>query len=434
MSAINEPFLYLLISLSAYYLYSGGLNAAFSANVTKSWRTPAVIAELIVKGFVFVSYIVIYGFSCNYMATTIDPLPENRTTANADVVIPLVRIQYLFAITSILTVSFLVTQLNLYFSWDWFKEHKAKKDVTFHCPLGYEAEVVQTLSNHGKSNIEIETDQNIVNLQLILFLAYVTVMIILNCGWYLPNGNTLSNWNIINLTSIVTGLVVLMTRMVTLPRILPERSQGAKYVDMLYMKRFGELFHTSWQGQHVLWFMPQWFILLICTFEVATYIELFNDYPRVFFATILTVFIPIMQALATHTLASWWYFSLLAKVFFYMVFWNVTVHYPGFDTQDIKSAVPEGFRRWFYFLWDWDGDHTYTVQTTLGVRYGLAVFGLVLAFAGIVQYAIEFTAVSKKSKSKGDKSENFDVVSFPHNEADLRNSFYSWLAKNGTTA
>lgn len=432
MSVINEPLLYTLIALSTFYLYSGGLNAAFTANVAKSWKTPAVIAEILVKGFVFVSYSVIFGFACNYMAVTIDPVPANRTIDNAEEVTPLLRTQYLFAITTILTASFFLTQINLYLSWYWFGGPKEKKDIRFHCPLGYEAEVVQTLSNRGKTSIEVETDQNFVGLQLIFFLAYVAIMIAINGGWYRPNGTTLTNWNIINLTSVVTGLVVLMVRTLTLPKLLPERNQTVKYVDLLYMRRFGEMFHTSWQGQHVLWFMPQWLIMLICTFEVATYIELFNDYPRVFFASILTVFIPIMQALATHTLASWWYFSLLAKVFFYMVYWNVTVHYPGFSTQDIKSAVPEGYRRWFYFLWDWNGDHTYEVETTLGVRYGLAVIGLVLAVAGIVQYVIEFMAVKKKSTSvtdekMADKADNFDVVSFPRNEAELETEYYTWL-------
>ena len=422
MSAINEPLLYLLITLSTYYLVSGGINAAFVNNVRTGLKTPAMVAEFCVKGFIFVYYVLILGYSCKFMAVTLDPVPVNRTLDNEAEVTPIVRVHYLFAMTVILVVSFIVTQVNLYQSWNWGKNKANVEDVSFECPLGYEPDVVQTLGNRGKSTIKIEKNPIVVTLQLILFLAYVGVLVAINGGWYKPNGNTLTNWTIINLSAVITALVVLMVRMITLSS-LPDRSKDVRYVDMLYMKRYGLIFHTNWQGQHAVWFLPQWFVLLMCTFELSTYVELFNDYPRVFFAAILTIFVPIMQALATHTIASWWYFSLTAKVFFLMTFWNATVEYPGFNPVDIKTAVPEGFRRWFYFLWDWDGNHTYTVAETLGVRYGLSVLTITLAAAGIVQFIIEYLAVRKNSNGysevkDGDSAgkQGTTTVSFLHNQ------------------
>jgi hypothetical protein len=153
-------------------------------------------------------------------------------------------------------------------------------------------------------------------------------------------------------------------------------------------------------GMHGVWFLSHWLILAMCAFQIQAYYEFFNDYPRLVFASFLTVILPLFLALATGSLGSFYYLKALADLFFGMAYWNVTVSYGGplglpFDSAHIVTGNPTTAHQWYYWLIDWtntnlqyrtrDAYGVVTYDGETGFGYMFSVFGLCLVFIGVLR-------------------------------------------------
>lgn len=418
MSLHNEPILTLAVASSIYYFVSLALNTMVTYETkATSWGDAATTLRvkmgihIVLKFFVIFFYMFVCGYASQFVVN-MNPVVTNSTFTELETVsTPIYRAKYKFAELWFTVVWFILTYAGgVALGMDSGKvkiippserytllpaggggASGGAGDLKITTPLGYDSAVFERLWD-GRTFPRVSTHYTthlfhwagLAGVIIFNFLFFIGVYKEQN---YRPAWR---HWMYMGTFAMFFQLALLVIRMFGITMSGNGRKE-TEFMAMPIMTRYGEIFNTNYKGMHLLWFLPHWTISSLITWELATQLELNNDYLRFFVMAVLNTVIPVVLSMATGSMASFYYFYLSAKAFSLVLYWIVAVPFPNFSPADIYDGIPTGSgRRWWFFFWDWaNTNFQYTVDGTLGIRYFLGSVLLAFTFVGAIQTLME---------------------------------------------
>jgi hypothetical protein len=428
MTLISSPLLYGTVLLSIFYLVSVLLLGNISKNVIPEqyWRDrkdkekvrrgyeAIIIVDVLARLTFFIFWFMIFVFACWFFNSKLSAV-ANEASGDPDTTTPIKRYYMLFAWFMVASAKFIFMYGELVF----FKQTEVnpqgqevavERNGDIRLPLSYEEEDVQKMGAKSDSAVMVSKHQGMAFMRIAFLVGDLFLNVFMLTGWYKEKVRypaAYSNPVIIGMTAMFVAMGLVAWQVVAYPQ---HRENG--FISFTYLKRYGRVFGTNMQGMHGVWFLAHWLILALCVFRMHAFYEFYNDYPRWFFVTLLTVILPFLLSLATGTIGSFYYLQAVADVFFVMATWNVTVNYVGlpFDWSAIQTGTPTTSHQWYYWLVDWtntnfqyrtrDTTGVVTYEGELGFAYFLAVAGLCLVFVGVLRTLWETVSPNGASKEE----------------------------------